>query len=69
MSENELSRSVMKPQSTSKPSDPWESVHVCPRCGHVINLERLDLRTIATGVISCPKCDWSGPVNIKVVQE
>jgi hypothetical protein len=29
----------------------WESVHVCPRYGHVINLEELDLRAITTGIV------------------
>jgi hypothetical protein len=32
----------------------WESVHVCPRCGHVINLAELDLRAITTGIVTCP---------------
>ena len=46
----------------------WESVHMCPECEHVINLEKIDLRVIATGIIACPKCDWSGPVKIGVVE-
>jgi hypothetical protein len=47
----------------------WESVHRCAQCSHVVNLEKIDLRTIATGIISCPKCDWSGPVTIEIVEE
>lgn len=39
----------------------WESAHTCPRCGNVINLEEINLRTIATGIIACPKCEWSRP--------
>jgi len=39
----------------------WESVHTCWQYRHVINLEKIDLRVIATGIIDCPKCDWSGP--------
>jgi ribosomal protein L37AE/L43A len=47
----------------------WESVHRCPQCSHVVNLEEIDLRAIATGIIACPKCDWSGPVSIEIVEE
>lgn len=31
----------------------WESVHSCPRCALVINLEEIDLRAITTGIITC----------------
>jgi len=44
----------------------WESVHICPRCGQIINLEQMDLKTITTGIVECPKCDWRGPVEIQV---
>ena len=44
----------------------WESVHICPRCGHALNLEDIDLRTITTGIVECPKCHWEGPVEIRV---
>lgn len=44
----------------------WESVHICPKCEHVINLAEIDLKTITTGIVSCPHCDWSGPVEIRV---
>ena len=44
----------------------WESVHICPRYGHILNLEEIDLRTITTGIVECPKCQWEGPVKIRV---
>lgn len=44
----------------------WESVHICPRCGHILRLEDVDLRTITTGIVECPKCLWEGPVEIQV---
>ncbi len=47
----------------------WESVHVCPNCGHVINLAELDLRAITTGIVSCPNCDWSGQIEIQVIDQ
>jgi hypothetical protein len=47
----------------------WESVHVCPGCGHVINLADLDMRAIITGIVTCPGCDWSGQIEIQIVDE
>jgi predicted RNA-binding Zn-ribbon protein involved in translation (DUF1610 family) len=47
----------------------WESVHVCPNCGNVINLAELDLRAITTGIVTCPSCDWSGQIEIEVIQQ
>jgi hypothetical protein len=44
-----------------------ESAHVCQRCQHVINLAEIDLRSIRTGIVGCPKCDWSGAVEIRIV--
>jgi len=47
----------------------WESVHVCPGCGHVINLADLDMRAITTGIVTCPSCDWSGQIEIQIADE
>jgi ribosomal protein L37AE/L43A len=44
----------------------WESVHVCPTCEHVINLAEIDLKAITTGIVACPNCDWSGPIEITI---
>lgn len=46
---------------------PHMSAHVCPQCQFAINLKDIGLREGATGLISCPKCDWSGPVEIQIV--
>jgi hypothetical protein len=46
----------------------WESVHICPRCAFVINLSEIDLRTITTGIVECVRCQWSGPIEIQIVQ-
>ncbi len=45
------------------------SAHVCPQCGFSINLKDLGLRGGATGLVTCPKCDWSGPVTIGIVHK
>ena len=46
-----------------------ESAHVCRKCDHAINLAEMDLRSITTGIVVCPKCDWSGAVEIRIVCE
>ncbi len=46
----------------------WDSVHKCPQCGHVLKLGEIDLMTVTTGMVDCPNCTWSGPVEIQVVE-
>jgi transcription elongation factor Elf1 len=57
--------------STNTGSEPagqtWESVHVCPKCGSVINLAEIDLRAITTGIVCCSQCEWSGQIEIRIV--
>jgi hypothetical protein len=33
----------------------WESVHVYPNCGHVINLTELDMKANTTEIVTCPR--------------
>ncbi len=54
------------PSNDSTENAQWESVHICPRCGHALNLAEIDLKTITTGIVECPKCHWEGPIEIKV---
>jgi predicted RNA-binding Zn-ribbon protein involved in translation (DUF1610 family) len=46
----------------------WESVHVCPECEHVLYLAEIDLIVVTTGIVDCPKCGWSGPIEIQIVE-
>jgi predicted RNA-binding Zn-ribbon protein involved in translation (DUF1610 family) len=46
---------------------PKVSAHVCPRCGFSIDLKGIGFRGSATGLVTCPKCGWSGPVTIGIV--
>ncbi len=63
-------RGAMGADSANKQDAPsWESVHVCPNCGHVINLAELDLRAITTGIVTCPSCDWSGQIEIQIIDQ
>jgi ssDNA-binding Zn-finger/Zn-ribbon topoisomerase 1 len=59
--------------ATEKPdksdSMQWESVHLCPKCGHALNLEKTDLDAVTSGIATCPKCEWPGPINLKIVQD
>ena len=41
----------------------WESVHVCPNCGFIINLAELDLQAVTAGIVTCPSCPWSGQIE------
>jgi hypothetical protein len=50
-----------------RPAAAW-SVHACPKCGHALNLSDIDLRTITTGIVNRPHCDWSGPIEIQVFE-
>jgi transcription elongation factor Elf1 len=43
-----------------------KSVHRCPRCAHTIDLKSLSMRESITGLITCQKCEWSGPIVIGV---
>lgn len=47
----------------------WDHVHQCGVCGHVIRIDQIDLKVIAAGVITCPKCESSGPANVKIMEE
>lgn len=43
------------------------SAHMCPQCGFSINLKDLRLTKVATGLVICPKCEWSESGNIQIV--
>ncbi len=45
----------------------WEHAHQCQACGHVIRIDDVDAKVIATGIVTCQRCDASGPVNVKIV--
>ena len=65
-----LASETMAANDTSRENgQAWESVHVCPNCGHFINLAELDLRAITTGIAICPSCDWSGQIEIQVIDQ
>ena len=46
-----------------------ESVHKCQKCGYIVNLDDTDLSVIGTGMITCPKCKWSGPEQIAIAEQ
>jgi hypothetical protein len=45
----------------------WESVHKCSKCGYEHNLEKLDLDETTTGIATCPRCEWSGQIDLQIV--
>ena len=48
---------------------PKASVHLCPQCGFAMDLRRLGLPGGATGFATCPKCDWSAPIDMRIVEK
>lgn len=48
---------------------PKVSVHICPQCSFAINLRDLGLPGGTTGFATCPKCDWSSPIEIKIIDK
>ena len=51
------------------PESRWESVHICSQCGYVLNLDQIDLKAATTGIAVCPSCDWSGQINIQIIEK
>lgn len=47
----------------------WQSATICPKCGHVLDLEELDLLAITTGMATCPRCGWAGYIDIQIVEK
>jgi hypothetical protein len=45
----------------------WESAHVCPKCDFAIALSTLEMGAVTTGLVTCPRCDWEGRIEIEVV--
>lgn len=41
--------------------------HRCPSCGTVVPGRDFDLKAIATGVITCPHCEGSGPIIVQIL--
>jgi hypothetical protein len=46
----------------------WDAAHKCPRCCHALRLADFDLKTVTTGIVTCPNCDWSGPIDIEIIE-
>jgi ssDNA-binding Zn-finger/Zn-ribbon topoisomerase 1 len=43
------------------------SAHVCPQCGFAVDLKDIAFRDSATGLVTCPKCERSGPISIGII--
>lgn len=40
--------------------------HVCKHCGHELLRSEMDAYALISGVIECPVCGHSGPLNIEI---
>lgn len=47
----------------------WEHAHQCPQCGQVVKGDDIPYEAVVAGIINCPNCGWSGPINIQIVRE
>ncbi len=45
----------------------WEHAHECQACGHAVRIDDIEAKVIASGIVTCGRCDASGPVNVKIV--
>ena len=45
------------------------SVHVCPQFGFAVPLQDLGLKGGTTGLVTCPRCDRFGPVEIQIIDK
>ena len=41
-------------------------VHVCVHCGSIFRREDFEGRAITSGLFTCPKCGYEGPLNIEI---
>jgi len=46
-----------------------EHVHRCPNCEHIVKADEIAHSAIATGIITCLKCEFSGPINVQIVPD
>ena len=46
---------------------PMAYAHRCPSCGTVVAGRDIDTKAVATGVITCPRCESSGPMRLQVL--
>jgi hypothetical protein len=46
----------------------WDSAHKCPQCGHVLKSADIDLKGGHDGNRGLSECNWSGPIDIQIVE-
>lgn len=47
----------------------WDHVHQCFACGYAVRIDDIELKVITAGVITCAKCEFSGPINVQIMDE
>jgi uncharacterized paraquat-inducible protein A len=58
----------MSPHTTEpRERSEWKSVHKCRKCGYELSLAKLDLYETTTGIATCPRCEWSGQIDLQIV--
>ena len=59
---------INNPRSGENMEKSLENVHQCPRCGHTIRIEQIEVKAISVGIITCLNCGYSGPINLQIVE-
>lgn len=47
----------------------WEHVHQCPQCEQIVRADDIPRPAIISGVMTCPKCEFSGPIKVPIVSD
>jgi transcription elongation factor Elf1 len=45
----------------------FQHSHQCRNCNYVVRGAEVDLKAISTGLITCPNCEVTGPINIQIL--
>ena len=48
------------------PQPRFDHFHVCVQCGGAFRREEFGARAISSGIYTCPKCGYEGPLNIEI---
>ena len=59
---------MLKDSHHTATKEKWEHVYQCPQCGHIVKAEEIPRPAIISGVMTCPQCESSGPINVQIIR-
>ena len=45
----------------------YAHAHQCQACGSVVHGWAISLKALTAGVVACPRCESSGPINLRIL--